>query len=341
MNARRALALTVGLLALAVIQSAVAAAEWSAVPLGTHRFGRLRAPDAVVAHAGPSQVHFSQPLPAGGCGCGDGHDGPKLFDVSRDGSIWVLDGLAHRLLVWRPGQPGRPARTVRLPRNLWPRDFALGPDGTIYLDAGKLYALTPGGRIRWSARTTIAIGNARLLMGDDGVLYTNSAGNPPPVVWTPLTTPAGRPLSLAVQRRRKSPLQPLSGGLRLRTQWRSNHDVRFETVDRGNRVVNAWRVTSRTPVMGMRAWPTLVGGDLVVPFDVTRGTGRELLWEHLVVRLAPGGAVRQRFSLDARAVWGDEDASTPLRISADGNLYQLRTRPATGVRIAAYSLGPA
>jgi hypothetical protein len=342
MNARRALALAVGLLTLAAIQSAAATPTKQAiVALGAHRFGELRAPDATVARAGPNEVRFSKPMPKGGCGCGDGPAGPMVFHVARDGSTWVLDGLAHRLLVWRAGHAGRLARTVRLPRNLWPRDFALAPDGTIYLDAGKLYALTPAGRVRWSARTTIAIGNSRLLMGDDGILYTNSAGNPPPVMWTPLTTSAGRPLSLSAQRRRMSPLQPLSGGLRLRTQWRSNHDVRFATVDRRNRVVAAWRVTSRTLMNAMRAWPALVGGDLVMPLDVSRQSGKTFLWEHLILRLAPGGGVRQRFALDARAVWRDSDASIPLEVSTDGNLYQLRTNPRTGVRVTAYSLGPA
>ena len=105
--------------------------------------------------------------------------------------------------------------------------------------------------------------------------------------------------------------------------------------------MNAWRVTSRTPVSGSRAWPALVGGDLVLPLDVTGGHGKAFRWEHLIVRLAPGGGVRQRFSLDARAVWGGADDGRPLKISSDGNLYQLRTDPKTGVRVAAYSLGPA
>jgi hypothetical protein len=76
------------------------------VPLGTHRFGQLRAPDEIVAHADPHQVGFYQP-PKGMDGVAYG---PWSFDVAQDGSIWLLDEVSHRLLVWRPGRPGRPGR---------------------------------------------------------------------------------------------------------------------------------------------------------------------------------------------------------------------------------------
>jgi hypothetical protein len=350
MNTRRTLAIALAslasLLAGALVQPATAAPiKWLAVQLGTHRFGHLSAPDAIVARAGPEDVGFSVPT-EGQCGCGDGPQGPLLFDVARDGSIWLLDGLSHRLLVWRRNGPAEPVRSVPLPQNLRVKDFVLGRDGTIYAttgaDAGRpnLYALTPTGRVRWKARTTIAIGNAQLHLGPDGALYTPSGGNPPPMAWTQLTTRAGRPLSLAEQRRRTSRYQPLPGGLRLMGTLRSAHEARFALIDRTGRTVRAWRVTSKTELGGVRAWPALVGGDLVVPLDVVQQTKSTFLWEHLVLRLAPSGVIRQRLALDGRAVLGDESDGTPLRIGPDGRLYQLRTNPKTGVIIARYSLGP-
>src|SRR5205823_5888836 len=67
------------------------------VRLGVHRFGRTRAPEAVVARAGPSQVGVRTQ--------GD-VAGPQTFVVGRDRSIWLFDGLKQRLLVWRAGRPG-------------------------------------------------------------------------------------------------------------------------------------------------------------------------------------------------------------------------------------------
>src|SRR5512133_2676276 len=68
----------------------------SPVELGVHRFGHLRPPDTVVAHADPDEVGFSRP-PKGA----DGVDlGPWSFDVAKDGSIWLLDEVNHRLLTW-------------------------------------------------------------------------------------------------------------------------------------------------------------------------------------------------------------------------------------------------
>jgi len=93
------------------------------VRLGVHRFGRTRAPEAVVARAGPAQVGFRTQ--------GD-VAGPQTFVVGRDRSIWLDDGLKQRLLVWRAGEPAKIARTVRLPHFSPDTDFALGAHGTLY-----------------------------------------------------------------------------------------------------------------------------------------------------------------------------------------------------------------
>jgi hypothetical protein len=333
-----------------------------AVPLGTHRFGHLSAPDAIVARTGPKNVGFagctvdaaqrtvcadgSKPPQNGACGCGEPSYGPSSFDIARDGSIWLLDEVNHRFLVWRPSRPGTVERFVPLPRNLNVTDFALGPAGTIYLYAtdhigpghSNLYALTRTGRPMWK---TPAHGDAPLRTGPDGALYT-PFGFPLPdqvrAAWTPLTTPAGRPLPLAVQRRRTSPFQPLPGGLRLVTTQPSSHETRFGLVDRTDRLVRAWSVTSRTELYPLSATAGLVGGDLVVAADVSRPNK----WEHVVLRLAPTGGSAHQLVLDAHALWGSLDVpATPLRIGPDGRVYQLRTNPTTGVSIARYSLGTA
>jgi hypothetical protein len=351
------------ILASAAIQPATAApAKWLAVQLGAHRFGHLRAPDAIVARAAAKNVGFECGRPSAcgesehstgaGCGCIDVlPQGPTSFDVARDGSIWVLDGVNNRLLVWRAGSPARTARAVRLPRNLGLGDFALGPRGLIYLSATprgsghrKLWALTRTGRVRWQASLAVADRNdVPLRMGPDGVLYAAGRRVDGRPAWTPLTTPAGRPLPLAQQRHRTTGFQPLGGGLRLVASERSSHEVRFTVSNRAGRTVHAWRVTSRTGVA--YAWraltPALVDGDLVVPFDVSRQDKTTFRWEHMIVRLGVDGGARRRFALDAQAAW-DPDGSTvltPLRVGLDGRLYQLRSDPSTGVSVARYSLG--
>jgi len=346
MNARAA-ALTVAGLAilLTAITFGTAAAspiKWVAVPLGTHQFGHLRAPDAIVAKAGPNEVGFK--MNGRGCGCTDGPAGPVSFDVARNGSIWVFDVLNHRLLVWQPGHPAHP-RSISL-KGLDVRDFALGRDGTIYLNAvyaeppasdsgANLWALTPRGKVLWRAQALM--GNA-LRIGPNGALYSVGLNNHE--AWTPLTTPSGRPLSLAAQRRQTVRFQPLAGGMHLIATQLGVHEVHFALADNAGKIVRAWRVTSRTQMALALSvlTPSVVGGELVVQLNVSRQTGR--LSEHMILRLGQSGATGKRFSLDANAVccYDGTGASTPLRIASDGQLYQLRTDQKTGASVARYSL---
>ena len=89
---RASLALAAGL-TLVLAAGVQPAAATSSVPppvaLGTHRFGHLRPPDAIVARADPEVVGFSSP-PKGADGVSYG---PWSFDVAQDGSIWLLDEL--------------------------------------------------------------------------------------------------------------------------------------------------------------------------------------------------------------------------------------------------------
>jgi hypothetical protein len=335
-------------LLLGVVQPAAAT---SSVPppvaLGTHPFGHLRAFDSIVAHADASAVGFSQP-PEGQDGVAFG---PWSFDVARDGSIWLLDEVKHRLLVWRAGQPNRPARLVGLPRDPLERvaDFAVAPDHNIYATyvpppgpgpkTLRLAKLTADGRVLWTAATTIEVFNARLRIGPDDALYVS--GGHEGHDWTQLTTPAGRPLSLADQRRGTSAQQPLPGGLRLAATFPSDFERRFTLSDEGGRVLRAWRVTSKDDLGAAAATPALVGGDPVVVIEVARETKKEFLYEYQVLRLARSGEASVRFAIapDTRIVWGDTPI-TGVRVGPDGQLYQLRTSRTSGVDIARYALDP-
>jgi hypothetical protein len=348
---RGALAAVAGLALLlggAVQPAAASSSVPVSVALGAHRFGHLRAPDSIVAHADPSAVGFFQP-PEGQDGVAFG---PWSFDVTQDGSIWLLDEVKHRLLGWRPGQPDRPARSVGLPPDPLERvaDFAVAPDRSIYATyvpppgpgpkTLRLAKLTPDGKVLWTAPTTVEIFNAQLRIGPDDALYV-SGGHDGTHDWTPLTTTAGRPLSLADQRRGTSAQQPLPGGLRLAASSPSNSERRFTLTDEGGRVVRAWRVTSQDDLGAATATPALVGGDPVVVIEISKETKKEFLYEYQVLRLARTGGTSVRFALapEGRVVFGDTPI-TGVRIGPDGRLYQLRTSRTGGVDIARYSLDP-
>ena len=335
MRARRTLAVTIAGLAIFAGAAAASPIKWLSVDLGAHRFGQLRAPDGIVAQAGPNDVGFKQ---HGGCGCDDGPRGPMLFDVASNASVWLLDVLNHRLLVWQPGHPARPGRAVSL-KGLDVRNFALGRDGTVYLyavyaepparDSGaNLWALRPSGKVLWRAH---ALMGSALRIGPSGVLY--SIGARKLAAWTPLTTATGRPLSIAQQRRGTTPFEPLAGGMHLLASQVGVHEVHFALVDRARKVVRAWKIRSRTQIaLADRALtPTVVGGDLVVAVDIGR--------EHVVTRLTVSGA-GSRFSVDGNAVYGDDGGEpiTALRVASDGRLYQLRTSPNAGASVARYAL---
>jgi hypothetical protein len=340
---RGALTLAAGLALLlgGAVQPATASSSVpGSVALGTHRFGHLRAPDSIVAHADPSAVGFYQP-PKGQDGVAYG---PWSFDVTRDGSVWLLDEVKHRLLGWRPGQPDRPARSVGLPLDPLERvaDFAVGPDGSIYAT----YVSPPGPgpkTLRLSkltAPTIIEIFNAQLRIGPDDALYV-AGGHDGTHDWTPLTSPEGRPLPLADQRRGTSVQQPLPGGLRLAATSPSTGERRFTLSDKGGRVVRTWRVTSQDDLGAAAATPALVGDDPVVVVGISRETKKEFLYELQVLRLARTGGTSVRFALapDSRVVWGDTPI-TGVRVGPDGQLYQLRISRTGGVDIARYALDP-
>ena len=340
------------------------------VSLGTHRFGHLRSPEAVVARAGPKAVAFENPTEGA-------RYGPWSFTVARDRSVWLLDELNKRLLVWAPGEPNARPRPVPL-GSFSPVDFALGPAGSFYVTGCPLGGSKPfvqhlcrlraTGRVLWTSTLATDIFNTQLRLGPDGTLYWTGPGPSSPrteregttSVWMPAVTRGGKPLSPAQQRRRSlGGYQPLPGGLRLLSaitrfekDWaygRAPHEERFALLDptRG-RLVRSWRVTSRTVIWPHpEATPGLVGHDLVVVLKVSTSSVPTKT-EYVVLRLAAtGSGTRARFSLPSsswlntggRSAWGD--VITDLRIGPGSRLYQLGSSPTTGVKIYRYSLAPA
>ena len=229
-------------------------------------------------------------------------------------------------------------------------NFTVAADHTIYATyvpppgpgpkTLRLAALTPSGQVRWTAETNDEIFNAQLRIGPDNALYMD--GGRPGQWWTPLTTPAGRPLPLAEQRRRTSPQQPLPGGLRLAaTHQAMGGEWRFALTNQAGRTLRGWRVTSQSDLGALAGTPALVGGDPVVVLEVTQQTKTRYLYEYQVLRLARAGGTSLRFAIapEARVVYGDAPM-TGLRVGPDGQLYQLRSSRGAGVSIARYSLTP-
>jgi hypothetical protein len=325
------------------------------VRLGSGR-GAARAPEAVVAHAPASAVGWREPPPGEGLKAG-----PQTFLVARDGSIWLEDEIDNRLLVWKPGAPDAISRVVPLPQGSDRSDLSFGPGGSLYftriVGVGPkthlvLDRVTPSGEKVWDAKLggvyspfakTFLLGvNAPLRQGPDGALYclafmgmfgADEWG------WMPVTTPAGRPLAPAAQRRGTHwPFEPVAGGLRLigpepyaARDDTAAREVRYALVDRRGHVARAWRILSGADINLHLTVTDSVAGDPIVYLDHEDGTtpGYEIL------RLGRHG-LRDRFSLP-RALWGDT-ALPDLRIGPDGKLYALATSPQTGVAVARYAL---
>ena len=303
------------------------------VPLGVHRFGHVSAPEAVVAKAAAGDVSF----PTGEPCCG-----PSSFDIDRDGSVWLLDGGNQRLLVWRAAHPGSP-RALRLP--IPTSDFGLGATGQIYVaghcERACVLRLSGSGKKTWQEPLPDAGSPTQLRVGPDGTLYRTRVAESSALPWrgrswTPLTTPVGGPLSVAVQRAHTLwGYQPAGGGLRLVTAFAPYHEERVALVDSAGRVTRAWRVTSRTKISpALSSTPGFVAGDPVITLEAQRGAGKSFQREYVVLRLAASGA-RMRLAL-REAAWGE--IVTDLRVGTDGELYQLASSPQTGVTVSRFAL---
>ncbi len=289
------------------------------VDLGRHRFGELTPPVATVLTVPPGQVGFDNSASSSRAG------GPGSFEVAPDGRVWLLDQVNQRLLSYRPSAAA-PDATV--PLGDAARDFAIGPQRTVYVlsaDGTTLRSLTLTGTVRWTAPLAMAIDEDKLRTGPDGrVWFVGSEGT-----WTPVTTADGRPLPVADQRGLRQ-TQPLPGGGQLAVVWGA-HDVTAKVLDASGQTTRSWHITSTDDVFGTSVVPAYVDGDPIVPLTVA-GSGRA---ETVLVRLTPSGA--QPPVVLSRVTVGN--VANDIRVGPDGMLYQMRVSTTAGVTISRYSLG--
>src|SRR5205809_7827363 len=78
------------------LSATASSTKWREGSLGSHAFGRLRAPDAIVATAGSDQVGFEQQ--GGGSGIGR-----WSIKVTPAGAVCLFDEVNHALPVSQSG----------------------------------------------------------------------------------------------------------------------------------------------------------------------------------------------------------------------------------------------
>jgi hypothetical protein len=315
------------------------------LPLGKHKFGHLRAPEAIVATAKPGsgrgEVGFQ--CPAEGT-CAE----PTSFDIAADGTVWVADPTNHRLLGWDAGRPAAPSRAI--PLDFAPVDVAVAPDGTIYMSGVKpgdvvglrAYAYRPNGQRLWTTALATSTFNSHVRIGPDSVPYSEDTRQG----WAPMAG-GGLPLDPEEQLQGMQPNQPLAGALQLvveaNPEIQGTHlapfDWRVAITTTAGDLRHVWRITASNDLdLSLDATPAVVNGDPVVVFGVFDFENH--LMEHLVLRLSPTGEIADRLSLGRGGFVGG-DVVTGVRVGPDSGLYQLQSDPQWGLKIARYSLGGA
>ncbi len=181
------------------------------VALGAHEFGRVAARNARVAEAawgsGPGQVGLEQGrnlTPIGGA----------AFDVSRDGTVHVLDEANRRVLRWLVGARSATA-AVPLAINGTLADMSVAPDGTMHV-----LETTNGGRDTQLLRSFGAGGAAKgvaTIEGRASQVRIGANGLPsvlqqPSSQWTPALAADGDALSPVAQSASGRPGRPLRSG---------------------------------------------------------------------------------------------------------------------------------
>ena len=249
--------------------------------------------------------------------------------VATDGRVAVLDQVNTRVLVLLPGQAPTQAEVIDLPRPTF-QDLA-------WDQSGRLWALDCAGEPEVRALTGSAFSFPTL---GDGVvegtavtgIFTAANG-----IWAETEHAALVHLIAADQT-----LPPERAVL----PGRFGHDLeRLRTVARvGERRVavtallpdgsRAFRrvIDLPLPVLGVREWDGTADGRTVVVIASALHDNERLVQERLTaVVLAPDGAELRR--LELLPPDGVEEQFRPLKLAADGSLYQLRcTRAGAEVR---------
>jgi hypothetical protein len=287
------------------------------VALGTHAFGRVVTRSARVAEAtwgsAPGQVGLEQGrnlTPIGGAS----------FDVSRDGTVHLLDEANRRVLRWRAGAR-LPNAPVPLAINGTLADMSVAPDGSIHV-----LETTNGGRETQLLRSfgldgaakgvaTIAGRASQVRLGADGI---PTVLQQPSSQWTPVRTAGGRILAPAAQSSEGSAARPLATGGEV-VVLRRGDEIRVSLQGRnGSR--QSWRITSRTPIAEVQLAEAF-GSRLVVVARVYSDTQDEFV----VLLLGPAGLER-RLALDS-VDWAETAPLSRFRL-VGGSLYQLGSTPA-------------
>ena len=287
------------------------------VVLGTHEFGRVATRSARVAEAawgsGPGQVGLEQGrnlTPIGGAS----------FDVSRDGTVYVLDEANRRVLRWRGGARSATA-AVPLAINGTLADMSVAPDGTMHV-----LETTNGGRDTQLLRSFGANGVAKgvaTIGGRASQVRIGADGLPavlqqPSSQWTPALASDGDALSPVAQSASGRPGRPLASGNEV-TVLRRGAEIRVSVSGRdGSR--RSWRITSETPIAEVQLAEAL-GTRLVLVARVYTDTQDEFV----VLLLGPSG-IERRLALDS-ADWAETAALSRFRLRGS-SLFQLGSTPA-------------
>jgi hypothetical protein len=212
------------------------------IALGTHVFGRDRAPDAQVAAA------------AWGSGVGEaglagsrelGFVGPSSFDVAADGTVAVLDQVNGRVERWT--RAGVKATNVGVSGGL--ADFALEPGGVLDVleppsratAAPVLRSFRGDGTPRWAQRLSDRTW-AKLEAGPTGPIVQQQ----PSEQWLPVAE-HGAALDRAEQAGEGRPGRRFAGGREVVVERVGVGELRLAELT-GDAAVRSWRITSATPL---------------------------------------------------------------------------------------------
>ena len=221
-------------------QRSVPLRDAAEVALGTHAFGRDRAPDEpVVAAAWGSEVGE-----AGLLGSRElGFVGPSSFDVAADGSVVVLDQVNARIQHW--SRVGVKVTTLEVSGGL--ADFALEPGGAMDVlespsrvsPAPVLRSFRGDGTPLWAQRLSDRTW-AKLAVGPAGPVVQQQ----PSEQWLPVAD-HGAVLGRAAQAGHGRPGRPFANGREVAVERVGSAELRLAELV-GNAVVRSWDITSTT-----------------------------------------------------------------------------------------------
>lgn len=287
------------------------------VDLGPARVAAIRAPDRRVV----SVAWGKRPGEVGLADMEAGYEGVSAFDVSRTGSVWLLDQVNRRALRFSSaaGSKAIPLAIAGVRSAL-----AVGRDGEIYVLEDGRYVLrefTPAGRTVASLGVPddMATGIRVLPTG----VYTQLE---PSEQWAPLI----RRNAALDQRSVIAGVvagEPLADGRQV-VVW-ARRDVRVALLAGNGVVERSWRVVGAAAATGLElAEP--VGDKLVLVLDVSNG--KQSGYEVVVLQ---GRHVVERFSVP-RQVWTDPEPGGEFKL-VGSSLYHMGSTK-HGVFVDRYTL---